>query len=214
MHNSAASRTSEGRHSFSERPLSYLYPSWLSEIENLGFRGHIDQMGPTVQLHVGEEFGFVHTAIFRTGRAYADFDLVFHQVGQVVVGAVSGDGLDAEVPVFVSPRHAIVNEKHIHMMALGMGNLRELTAAGQGFVVILAEYEQKIGHLFLLSHILRLRIRTGFKSIGNEHLLTIKPPAGRSRGNGETDKGALLVFLIAYLCGYGCRQADEFLAPK
>jgi hypothetical protein len=37
------------------------------------------------------------------------------------------------------------------MMAFGMGDLGKLETAGGGLVVILAEHEQKIGHLFLLS---------------------------------------------------------------
>lgn len=87
-------------------------------------------MGATVQSHVAEKIGFVHVPVFRTERANSDVDLIFHPVGQVVVGAVAGGGLGPYIPVLVCPGDPAVDEAHVHVMALGVGDLDKLEAAG------------------------------------------------------------------------------------
>jgi hypothetical protein len=62
------------------------------KIEHLGFRRHVDEVGASVQLHVGPEMGFIDISVFRAGGADAGFNLVFHQIGQVVVRAVTRGG--------------------------------------------------------------------------------------------------------------------------
>jgi len=50
-------------------------------------------MSAIIQHHVGEKFFLAYLASFGAGDSDADRDIVFHKIGQIVVGTVPGSGL-------------------------------------------------------------------------------------------------------------------------
>jgi hypothetical protein len=98
----------------------------MSKIKNLGLRRQIDQMRSTVQDHIGKEFGLVHLTGLGTGDSDPDGDLVFHQIGQIIIRAISSCGFDGHVPSGISPFHPIIDEKQIDLVSFGMGDFTEL----------------------------------------------------------------------------------------
>ncbi len=75
----------------------------ISEIKNLGFRLHINQMGAAVQGHVAEKPGFIQFPVVGTGSADTGLDSVFHEIGQVVRRAIPGCGFSGQIPIFIRP---------------------------------------------------------------------------------------------------------------
>jgi len=92
-------------------------------------------MRSAVEQHIGMEFGLVQFPVFGTGRADPCLDLVFHQIGQVVVGAIPGIGLLTAVLVLYSPFDSAIDEEQIDFMPLGMGDLGELETTGRLLIV-------------------------------------------------------------------------------
>jgi hypothetical protein len=62
----------------------------FSEIKHLRFGSQIDQMGSAIQDHVGQEFFLVDLTSIGTRNSDANRHLVFDQVGQVVIRAITG----------------------------------------------------------------------------------------------------------------------------
>jgi hypothetical protein len=116
------------------------------EIEDLGFCGHIDKVRPTVESHIVVKFRFIQLAVLGAGSAYSDFHLFFHQVGQVVIGAIAGGCFDAQVPGGIGPHDAAVNEEQIDFVSFGVGDFGELKTPRCCLIVIFAQYKQKISH--------------------------------------------------------------------
>jgi hypothetical protein len=98
----------------------------LSKIKNLGFGCQINQMRSTIQDHIGKEFGLIHLTGLGTGDSNPDGDLVFHQIRQIIIRAISGSGVDSHVPGGIGPFHPIIDEKNIYLMTFGMGDFGEL----------------------------------------------------------------------------------------
>jgi hypothetical protein len=108
-----------------------------SEIDHLGLSGEIDEVGAAVEDHVAEEIVLVNLTSLGAGNSDPDGDLVFHQIVQVVVWAVSGGSFDREVPCLVGPQHAAVDKENVYGVPLFPGNLGELKTPRRLFVVVL-----------------------------------------------------------------------------
>lgn len=71
---------------------------FVSKIDHFGLCGQIDQMGATVKNHVGEKRCLVNLTGSGTGRSDPDGDLVFDQVGQIVIGTVACRSQSSQIP--------------------------------------------------------------------------------------------------------------------
>ena len=69
-----------------------------SKVEHLGFRREVNQMGPPVEHHVGEEFRLVQLTSIGTRNSDSNGDFIFDQIRQIIIGAIARDGLDIEIP--------------------------------------------------------------------------------------------------------------------
>ena len=78
-------------------------------------------MGSPIQDHIGKEFGLVHLTGLGTGDSDPDGDLVFHQIGQIIIGAVSGCRFDGHIPAGIGPFYPVVDKKDIHLDVLWNG---------------------------------------------------------------------------------------------
>jgi hypothetical protein len=87
-------------------------------------------MRAPIQNHIGEKLGFVHLTGLGAGNSDPDRDLLFHQIGQVIIRAVAGGGFEGQVSAGIGPFYPVVNEKQINRMAFGMGNFTKLKTAG------------------------------------------------------------------------------------
>ena len=83
-------------------------------------------MGSSIQNHIGKEFGLVYLTGLGTGDSDPDRDLVFYQIRQVIIRTIAGGGFWGHIPAGIGPFNPIVNEKEIHLMPFGMGDLTEL----------------------------------------------------------------------------------------
>jgi len=101
-------------------------------------------MRGAVHQHIGEEVGLVHLTSLGARGSDANRDFVFHQVCQMIARTVPGVCFDAEIPVFIRPRHAIINEKDIDSMTFGMGDSGEMKTSGGRSIVIPAQGKQKV----------------------------------------------------------------------
>jgi hypothetical protein len=95
-------------------------------------------MRAAIQHHVGEEFGLVHLTGLSAGNSDPYGDLILHQIGQVVIGAIPRGCFDGQIPAGIGPFHAIVNKKKIHLMPFGMGDLAKLKTPGGLVDIVLA----------------------------------------------------------------------------
>jgi hypothetical protein len=120
------------------------------EVEHLRFGRKVDQMWAAVEQHIGKKLGLVNLTSLGTGDSNPNGDFLFNEIGQVVVGTVTGDRLLSEVPGLVCPGHSTVDEEQIHLVALGVSDLCKLKTSCRCIVVVFAQDEQKISHLFLL----------------------------------------------------------------
>ena len=68
------------------------------EVEDLGVRCQIDQMGAAVQHHVREKVGVVNLTSLGAGNSNANWNLIFHQVGEIIIGAVPGFCFNGHIP--------------------------------------------------------------------------------------------------------------------
>jgi hypothetical protein len=109
------------------------------KVEDFGFGSQIDEMGAPIQNHIGKKFGLVHLTGLGAGNSDPDGDLMLHQIGQIVIGAIARGGFAGQIPGRVGPSDPVVNEKQINLMPLGMGDLAELKTAGGLFHIILAQ---------------------------------------------------------------------------
>jgi hypothetical protein len=112
--------------------------------------GHqINQVGSTVEQHIGEKIGLVNLTGICTRRSDPDGDLVFHQVWKIIVRTIPGDGLFFEIPRVVCPQSTIFNEKNINIVPFFMGQFSELETPGCKIYIVLAKSVDKICHNFL-----------------------------------------------------------------
>jgi hypothetical protein len=98
-------------------------------------------MGTAIKDHVREKFRLVNLTSLGTGDSDANRDFVFHKIGQVIIGAIAGGGFLGNVPFVVGPKNAIIYQKKVDRMTLGVGDLSELKASCRFLFVILAEYK-------------------------------------------------------------------------
>jgi hypothetical protein len=122
-----------------------------SKIEDLGLGSHVDQVGATVQNHVGKEVLLVNLTSLGAGDSDTDGHLVLHQIRQVVIGAIAGWGLCVEVAALIGPEHPLVNKKDVDAVPLLVGNLGELETTRRRLNVITTQNKKKLTHSFLLS---------------------------------------------------------------
>jgi hypothetical protein len=69
-----------------------------SEIEHFRFCRQVDQMWPTVEKHVGEKVRLINLTSLGTGDSDSNRDFLLHQVSQIIVWTISGNGFAVEVP--------------------------------------------------------------------------------------------------------------------
>ena len=63
------------------------------KIENLGFRGHIYKMWPSIKPHIRIEFRLVDPTSIRARSADSYGYFLFDQIRQVIIGAITRNGL-------------------------------------------------------------------------------------------------------------------------
>ena len=95
-------------------------------------------MWSSIQDHIVEKFRLVNLTSVRAWNSDPYGDLLFDQIWQVIVRAITCDGLHGKITCFVRPGDATVNEEKIAIMSLCVGNLGKLEASGCSFVIILA----------------------------------------------------------------------------
>jgi hypothetical protein len=95
-------------------------------------------MRSAVQDHIRKEFGLVHLTGLGTGDSNPDGNLVFHQIGQIIIRAVPRCGFDGHVLRGVSPFHPVINEKDIYLMPFGMSDFSELKTSSSAISNIFA----------------------------------------------------------------------------
>ena len=123
-----------------------------SEIENFRFRCHVDQVGASIEGHIGVKEGLVKISVFSAGGADTYLYLVFDKIGQVVIGAVSGYRPDAAVFGFYGPVNSAVYEKEIDRVIFRVGDFGELKTSRRLFIVIGAKHKQEISHILTFSY--------------------------------------------------------------
>ena len=69
-----------------------------SKIEHFRFCCQVDQMRPTIEKHIGEEFRLINLTSLGTGDSDSDRDFLLNKVSQIIVWTIPGNGLDMEVP--------------------------------------------------------------------------------------------------------------------
>ncbi len=77
--------TSEPGHLCNKR-----WPASPLEIKDLRFSSQIDKMRAAFQNHVGEKLCLVNLTILGTGDSDPDRDVILHEIGQIIVRAISG----------------------------------------------------------------------------------------------------------------------------
>ena len=93
-----------------------------SEVEYLGLSSEVNEMGTTVQYHVGEEFILVNLTSFCTGNSDAYRDFIFDKVWQIIIGTITGSRFFREIPGGIGPCHSGIDEEHIHRVPFSMCN--------------------------------------------------------------------------------------------
>jgi hypothetical protein len=95
-------------------------------------------MGTAIQSHVGEKFGLVNLTGVCAGNSDPDGDLVFNQIGQILVRAVTGGRLFIQISVFIGPGDTPIDKKHIRIVPFGMGDFSKLKTSGCCLIVVAA----------------------------------------------------------------------------
>ena len=93
-------------------------------------------MGAAVKGHVGEEIGLVNLTSFCAGNSDPDKHILFHEIGEIIVGAVACGCFYIEIPFGVGPEHPVVNEEEIHPVFFLTGDLGQLKTPGRLLIVI------------------------------------------------------------------------------
>jgi hypothetical protein len=144
---SAFSATNAGKNNLSAAKIFNTDSKYLSlKVEDFGFRGQIDQMGTSVKTHIGKELGLVNLTSLGAGNSDPNGDFLLHQIGEIVIRAITRDGFHTEVSGFVRPCYPTVNKEQVYHVPLGMGNLCKLETPGCRLVVILAQDKKKTDH--------------------------------------------------------------------
>jgi len=86
------------------------------KVKHLGFGRQIYQMGSSIQNHIGEKLCLVNLTGIGTGDSNSDWNLVFNQVGQIIIRTITGFCFDFKIPLGIRPINAIVNKKQIRLM--------------------------------------------------------------------------------------------------
>ena len=95
-------------------------------------------MGAAVQRHVREKFSLVNLTGICAGNSDPDGHLVFNQIGQIIVRAVTGGCLFIQISVFIGPGDTPIDKKHIRLVSFGMGDFSELKTPGGRLIVVAA----------------------------------------------------------------------------
>jgi hypothetical protein len=117
------------------------------EIKHLCFSSEVNEMGTTVQYHVGEEFILVDLTSFCTGNSDAYWYFIFDEVLQMIIGTITGSCFLREIPGGICPCHSVIDEENIYRVSFPMGNFCELKTPGCFFIVILTKRKQEIRHV-------------------------------------------------------------------
>jgi hypothetical protein len=86
------------------------------KIKHFCFRSQIDEMRATGQNHVGEKLGLVNLTSLCAGDSNPDRDFVFHKIGKIITGTVSGFGFFLKISCGIRPHDTIVDEKQIYLV--------------------------------------------------------------------------------------------------
>jgi hypothetical protein len=95
-------------------------------------------MGAAVQRHVGKKIGLVNLTGIGTGNSDPYGHIVCDQVGQVILGAISGLRFYFQISGFIPPQNGAVDKKQVDRMAFFMGDFGKLETPGSLFVIIVA----------------------------------------------------------------------------
>jgi hypothetical protein len=93
-----------------------------SEVKYLCFSSEVNEMGTTVQYHVGEEFILVNLTSFCTGNSDAYWYFIFDKVWQIIIGTITGSCFFRKIPGGIGPCHSGIDEENIHRVPFSMGN--------------------------------------------------------------------------------------------
>jgi hypothetical protein len=99
-----------------------------------------------IEDHVGEEFGLVNLTSVGAGDSDSDWHFFFNQIRQVVVGAITRGGLLTQIPGFVRPGYASIDEEEVHFVLFRVSDLGKLETPCCRFIVVLIQDKQKISH--------------------------------------------------------------------
>jgi hypothetical protein len=116
------------------------------EVKNFGLSSQINQAGRPIQDHIGVKLRLVYLTGLGAGDSDTDRDIVFNQIGQIVVGTVPRFRLNLKIPLGVRPQHSTVNKEKGRFVPFGMGDFCKLKASCGGFIVISTQNHQEFGH--------------------------------------------------------------------
>ena len=74
-------------------------------------------MGSTIKDHVRKEFILVDLTSLRTRNSDANWNLVFNQVWQIIIWAITGWCFNIQISSVIRPTNAIVNKKDICLVS-------------------------------------------------------------------------------------------------
>ena len=90
------------------------------KIKHFPLSHQINKMWSTIEQHIGKELGLVNLTSIRARRSNPYRDLVFNQIGKIIIRTISGYGLFFEIPRVVGPQRAILNEKYVNVVSFLM----------------------------------------------------------------------------------------------
>jgi hypothetical protein len=90
----------------------------LLKIKNLGFCSQINQRATGVHRHIVIKFGLVNLTSVGAGNSDTNGNFVFDQIGQKIIGTVSGRCVFGHIPGRIRPHDTVFNKKNVHLMPL------------------------------------------------------------------------------------------------
>lgn len=96
-------------------------------------------MGSTIEDHVGKEIFLVYLTSLGTRNSDPNWNLVFDQIGQIVIRAVTGWCFIIQIPSGICPTNAIVDKENIGLVSLRMSDFGELKTPRCCLIVISAQ---------------------------------------------------------------------------
>jgi hypothetical protein len=108
------------------------------KIKHLGICGKIDQVGAAIQDHVGGKICLVNLTGIGAWNSDSNGNLLFNEIGEVIVWTVPGCRFDTQISFLVRPQYAVIYKKQVHRMLFTVGDLCQLKTTGRRFVFITA----------------------------------------------------------------------------